>query len=60
MANWTDAALPYPDATVTVLSVIAQTLLARRFIENWVLWIIVDVIAIGVCPSSDNLRQLGA
>lgn len=53
MANWTDAALPYPDATIAVLSVIAQMLLARRFIENWVLWIIVDVIAIGVYLAKD-------
>lgn len=46
MARFTNAALPYPDATTTVLSVIAQILLARRYLENWVLWIIVDVMAI--------------
>ena len=53
MSNWTDAAAPYPDAAITVLSVIAQTLLARRFIENWILWIVVDVIAIGVYVTKD-------
>lgn len=53
MANWTNAALPYPDAAVMVLSVVAQMLLARRFVENWVLWIIVDVIAIGVYVAKD-------
>ena len=44
----TDAALPYWDATTTVLSVIAQILLARRRLENWILWIVVDVLAIGI------------
>jgi nicotinamide mononucleotide transporter len=46
MARFTDAALPYPDATTTVLSVIAQILLARRYLENWILWIVVNVMAI--------------
>ncbi len=48
MARLTDAALPYWDATTTVLSVIAQFLLARRRLENWIVWILVDVIAIGI------------
>ena len=44
----TDAALPYWDATTTVLSVIAQYFLARKYLENWMLWIAVDVLAIGI------------
>ena len=48
MARFTDAALPYPDATTTVLSVIAQILLARRYLENWMVWVAVDVLAVGI------------
>ena len=48
MATYTDASVPYWDATTTVLSVIAQILLARRKLENWVVWIVVDVLAIGI------------
>lgn len=48
MDHNTDAALPYWDATTTVLSVIAQYFLARKFLENWMLWITVDVLAIGI------------
>ena len=48
MASKTDAALPYWDATTTVLSIIAQILLARRRLENWILWIVVDILAIGI------------
>ena len=48
MARWTDAAIPYWDATTTVLSLIAQYLLARKVLENWLFWILVDVLAIGI------------
>ncbi len=48
MANWTDAALPYPDAYIAGTSIVAQVLLSRRKIQSWVLWIAVDVMAIGV------------
>lgn len=48
MARWTDAALPFPDALTTVLSVIAQLLLARRYVQSWLVWIAVDVLAIGI------------
>jgi len=40
------ASYPYIDTFVAVLSVIATVLLARRKIENWILWIIVDIISV--------------
>jgi nicotinamide mononucleotide transporter len=43
-----DAAAPYPDAAIAVLSLLATFLLARKVLENWYLWIAVDVLAIGV------------
>ncbi|MDP5102581.1 MAG: nicotinamide riboside transporter PnuC [Erythrobacter sp.] len=48
MARWTDAALPFADATIAGASVVAQVLLAMRRVENWALWIAIDVLAIGV------------
>jgi nicotinamide mononucleotide transporter len=48
MGRATDAALPYWDASITVLSLIAQYLLARKVLESWLIWIAVDVLAIGV------------
>ena len=48
MARWTDASLPFWDAATTVLSIIAQTLMARRILESWLVWIAVDVLAIGI------------
>ena len=48
MHQFTNAALPYADAAIAGASVAAQILLAYRRIENWVLWIAIDVAAIGL------------
>ena len=48
MSTYTDADLAYWDATTTVLSLIAQALLSRKVLENWLVWIAVDVLAIGI------------
>jgi len=44
----TDAALPYWDNTTTMLSLAAMWLSTRKKLENWLLWLVVDVIATGV------------
>jgi nicotinamide mononucleotide transporter len=48
MASFTDAAAPYADAAIAGFSVSAQLLQSLRRVESWVLWIGVDVLAIGV------------
>lgn len=53
MSQRTDAALPYWDAGAAVLSVIAQTLMARRYLQSWLVWILVDVLAIGIYLAKD-------
>jgi nicotinamide mononucleotide transporter len=42
LARSTDAAAPYLDSFVTWGSVITTWMVARRVIENWLYWIIVD------------------
>jgi nicotinamide mononucleotide transporter len=39
----TDAAFPWADATLTIASVIAQYLMTKKVLENWMLWVIIDV-----------------
>jgi nicotinamide mononucleotide transporter len=53
MARFTDAAAPIVDAGVAGFSISAQILMARRRIENWVLWIGVDVVAVGLYASRE-------
>ena len=44
----TDAALPFWDAGTTAFSLVAQWMQARKWLENWILWILVDVVYVGM------------
>ena len=46
MHRFTDAAAPWIDGAIAMISVTAQWLLARRRVESWWLWILVDLIAV--------------
>ena len=48
MARYTDAALPFSDASLTSFSLVAQFWQTRKHIANWWLWIVVDTMEIGV------------
>lgn len=41
-------AFPYIDSFLTTCSLVAQILLARKVIENWLIWIFVDIIYVVV------------
>lgn len=45
---YTDADLPWVDAGATSLSFVAQFFIARKVIQNWLIWIAVNVVYIGV------------
>ena len=43
---------PFKDSATTVLSIVAQALMALAFMEQWVLWIITNIVSVamwGVC-----------
>lgn len=44
--DWLGDPIPYLDSASTVLSVIAMLLMAFRYMEQWVLWIVVDIVSI--------------
>jgi nicotinamide mononucleotide transporter len=48
LGRYTDQATPYADSTVTVFSLLAQWMLARKLLENWLVWVGVDALAVGV------------
>ena len=37
-------ALPYLDSGLATISLVAQWMMTRKIVENWVLWIIVDIV----------------
>ncbi|HEF4759953.1 TPA: nicotinamide mononucleotide transporter [Pseudomonas putida] len=48
MAHWTDAAQPWLDAALTGFSLVAQVWMAQKRVQCWPLWIVVDVIFVGL------------
>ncbi len=49
----TDASFPFIDSFCTACSLVAQVFLARKVMENWLIWIFVDIIYVGVYFSKD-------
>jgi len=41
--RYTDASLPFADSSLVAFSLFAQFLMAKKYIENWYFWILVDV-----------------
>jgi len=48
LSRITDTDVPYLDAFPTVGSVIGQILLGRKFIDNWPVWVIVNLASVGL------------
>ena len=47
-ATHTDAAFPYLDSGLTMTSLVAQYLMTRKVLENWLIWIAADVVYVGL------------
>jgi nicotinamide mononucleotide transporter len=47
-ANRTNAALPYWDSAATTMSFAAMWMTARKQIENWYVWLAVDILETGI------------
>jgi nicotinamide mononucleotide transporter len=39
----TDAAIPFADSALTVGSLLAQWMMSRKYLENWAVWVVLDV-----------------
>ncbi|MGI4022057.1 MAG: nicotinamide riboside transporter PnuC [Janthinobacterium lividum] len=55
LKHGTDAAFPFIDSFCTACSLIAQVLLARKVLENWLIWVFVDVIYV-IVYAAKNLN----
>jgi nicotinamide mononucleotide transporter len=44
----TDAALPFMDSFLSSTSLVAQWMMTRKKLENWLVWIAVDVLYVGM------------
>jgi nicotinamide mononucleotide transporter len=41
-----DAALPYLDAFTTAFSILAVWLMAKRYLQSWIYWIVIDTVSV--------------
>ena len=48
LMHFTDSDVAWWDALPTALSLIGQALLGRKYIENWLAWIVVNVFSVGL------------
>ena len=49
LVRYTESKIPSWDAITTAIYMVAQLLLSRKKIENWILWIFADTVMIGLC-----------
>ena len=42
--HYTDAAFSYLDSLTTVFSVLATLMLVRKYLDNWIYWIAIDIV----------------
>lgn len=43
LKQYTDSPIPFLDSFTTSLSIVATWMLARKILEHWILWVIIDV-----------------
>ncbi len=48
LIRFTDSTVPWWDSFTTALSIVAMWLLARKYVEQWWVWIVVDIVSAGL------------
>lgn len=48
LKNYTDSQIPFWDAFTTAASITATWMLAKKYIEHWIVWVLVDLVSSGL------------
>ena len=48
LSSYTNSDVPHMDSVTTALSIVATWMLARKYIEHWLLWIFIDAFSAGL------------
>lgn len=57
--QFTDASLPFMDSTLTSFSLVAQFMATRKLLENWIVWVAVDIFYVGMFIYKDLYLTAG-
>ena len=48
LITYTNSDVPWLDSFTTSVSILAMWLLARKYLEQWLVWIVVDIVSVGL------------
>lgn len=48
LSTFTDSTVPVADAFTTALSIVAMWMMARKIAEQWIAWMVVDIVCVGL------------
>lgn len=48
LTKYTDSAVPFWDSLTTSMSFVALWMLAKKHVEQWIAWIVIDIISAGL------------
>ncbi len=48
LVRFTDSTVPFWDSLTTALCIIAYWMLSRKYVEQWLVWLAVDVVTVGL------------
>lgn len=48
LKRYTNSTVPYLDSLITALSLAAQFMMTRKWIENWAVWIVANCVSVGL------------
>ena len=48
LTEFTDSTVPFWDAMTTALCIVAYWMLSRKYAEQWLVWLVVDVVTVGL------------
>lgn len=48
LVNFTDSTVPVADSFTTAMSIVGLWMMARKYVEQWLIWIVVDAVCCGL------------
>lgn len=48
LIRFSDSDVPFLDSLTTSLSIVATWMLAKKYVENWLIWIFTDIVSVGL------------